>query len=258
MSRLSPEAEQLVRAGRSALRSSDADRERVFGGLLQREAGNLETEQGMQEPSHTPAAVRATPWKIMSMVVGLGVAGAGLFFTVRPQPPASRQVPGPAAVSTSQPAPAVLPVPSPPVDIAAAAPTQPVSAPPSLVGELREESLAATPRVPPVRSLPSKPRSADSLADEVALLSRASVELHAARPAAALEVLDEHERRFPKGLLTQERAAARVRALCALGRTEEARAELARLARTDPGSPHLARWAQGCASTPSPEHDVPQ
>lgn len=82
------------------------------------------------------------------------------------------------------------------------------------------------------------------------LLSRASAELHAARPAAALEALDEHERKFPKGVLRQERAAARVKALCALGRLEEARAELARLTRAAPGSPHAARAAEACASTP--------
>ena len=101
------------------------------------------------------------------------------------------------------------------------------------------------PRAAPSRRSPS--RSEDHLAREVALLSRASSELLAARPAAALQALDEHARRFPDGVLSQERAAARARALCALGRTKEGQAELAKLT---PGSPHAARAAKACASAP--------
>jgi hypothetical protein len=86
------------------------------------------------------------------------------------------------------------------------------------------------------------------LAQEVAILSRAGTELHAGRPAAALEVLDEHQRKFPRGVLTQERGAARIQALCALGRMKEARAGLARLARAFPGSPHVARARKACGS----------
>jgi hypothetical protein len=89
---------------------------------------------------------------------------------------------------------------------------------------------------------------ADRLAQEVAILSRAGTELHSGRAAAALRALDEHQKKFPAGLLTQERTAARIQALCALGRMTEADAELARLARSSPESPHEARARQACGS----------
>jgi hypothetical protein len=60
-------------------------------------------------------------------------------------------------------------------------------------------------------------------------MSRAEVAINSGRPAAALEVLSEHERKFGNGLLKEERIAARVQALCALGRNAEAEAQLAQL-----------------------------
>jgi hypothetical protein len=86
------------------------------------------------------------------------------------------------------------------------------------------------------------------LAQEVAILSRATKYLEAGRPTDALRALAEHQRKFPNGVLTEERYAARVQALCTLGRPEEAAAELARLARMAPESPQLSRARQSCAT----------
>jgi hypothetical protein len=80
----------------------------------------------------------------------------------------------------------------------------------------------------------------------VAILSRAETDLHAGRFASAIRALDEHQRVFPIGALTQERVAARARALCGLGRTAEAATELARLARLSPNSPHESRARKAC------------
>jgi hypothetical protein len=68
--------------------------------------------------------------------------------------------------------------------------------------------------------------------------------LNAGRAAEALKLLDEHQRKFPGGLLTEERRAARAQALCSLGRTSEAKSELARLA---PRSPAAARAEEVCS-----------
>jgi hypothetical protein len=100
-------------------------------------------------------------------------------------------------------------------------------------------SAAVEPRTAPAR--PS-----DRLAEEVAILSRAETELHAGRYASALRILDEHQRRFPHGTLTEERIAARIHALCGLGRVSEARAEMARVA---PGSLHAGSARAACASS---------
>ncbi|MFZ5895415.1 MAG: hypothetical protein ACOY0T_30445 [Myxococcota bacterium] len=91
------------------------------------------------------------------------------------------------------------------------------------------------------------PRPAnDRLAQEVAILSRAARELHARNAAKALEAVAEHQRRFPNGVLSEERRAARVQALCALGRKSEAAPELERLSRRAPRSANTLRAAQAC------------
>jgi hypothetical protein len=87
---------------------------------------------------------------------------------------------------------------------------------------------------------------ADHLGQEVAILSQASSDLHTGRPADALKALEEHQRRYPGGALAEERTAARIRALCALGRVDEARSELTRLSQSTPESPHLARARKAC------------
>src|SRR6185369_7565739 len=90
---------------------------------------------------------------------------------------------------------------------------------------------------------PPAPPVQDRLAEEVALLSRATSALRAGRAAEALKFLDEHQRKFPKGVLGVERRGARAQALCALKRVGEGRAELARLA---PQSPAAGRAKQVC------------
>jgi len=74
--------------------------------------------------------------------------------------------------------------------------------------------------------------SRDALAQEVALLSRAAAALHDGNPTQALVALNEHEQKFPRGWLAEDRTAARIRALCALGRSTEADAVAARLSPT--------------------------
>lgn len=77
------------------------------------------------------------------------------------------------------------------------------------------------------RSAP--PASESELALESALLERALRQLHGERhPAAALESLEEHDRRFPSGPLMPEAQLARVDALMALERLAEARGEIER------------------------------
>jgi hypothetical protein len=96
---------------------------------------------------------------------------------------------------------------------------------------------------PPASPAASGHHAQDRLAAEVALLSRATRELRAGRPAEALKALDEYRRKFPKGLLSEEQRAARAQTLCALGRFEEANEKLAGLA---PQSPLAVQAKQFC------------
>jgi len=223
LSRLNSKAEELVRAGRAALRPTDVDRERVFQALQSQLGGNPGPE-GIERLSTAPAKASVTITKLAAAMVGMGVAGAGMFVMLQTKvPPASSAAT--AAVTLDA-------VPQEPVN------QMPESAP----------SVVRQGEPPDEKRAPAATRAADSLAKEVAMLSQASADLHAGRPAAALTVLDEHQRKFPHGGLVQERTSARIQALCALGRMTEAQTELARFARTSPNSPHLARAHKACGS----------
>ena len=69
----------------------------------------------------------------------------------------------------------------------------------------------------------------------------------AGNPSKALQLLDDHARRFPRGTLREERIAARVHALCALGRRSEASEEAETFLAETPQSPYASRVRDSCA-----------
>jgi hypothetical protein len=213
MAVLSPKARALLNAGRVALQPSDGDRERVQSALHSR--------LGPVLPAPRP---RIAAWQWVSgAVASVGLAGGALFLSFQH---------GPSAVNTVSSA-------APPSATVSAAPAVEPPAP------LAPSAPAPSAAVPAKAAAPSARSAPDSLAQEVALLSRATSELHRGNPAGALQVLNEHLRKFPNGLLGEERRAAKAQALCALGRKSEGRAELAHLA---PQSPAAAHARQVCGS----------
>jgi hypothetical protein len=219
MSELGPRAREILRSGRELNRPTDADRERVESALRERLGAAL-----LLTASSKAAAPAMRPrWPfITSVVVGAGLVGGGLFLASRHEPVSSS---APHAVVTA---------------VVATSSALPLTSAVELPSLDAPKPLAL---VDSDRPTPSARPAEDHLAQEVALLARATSSLHASRPADALKVLDEYQRRFPKGLLTEERRAARAQALCALGRQSEAQAELARLA---PQSLAAARAKQVC------------
>jgi hypothetical protein len=92
------------------------------------------------------------------------------------------------------------------------------------------------------------PRSAaDLVAEEASLLRAANGALARGDSSAALARLDEHAARFPHGALSAERQAARVFALCAAGRTAEARGAARAFLAAHPRSPLAAQVRRSCA-----------
>ncbi|HYQ29855.1 MAG TPA: hypothetical protein VER04_21650 [Polyangiaceae bacterium] len=225
MSELGPRAREILRLGRELDRPTDSDRERIGRALDERLGAALL----LSETSKAPPAVRPRWPFVTSVVVGAGLVGGGLFLASRHEPVRANapQAVVTAVVATSS----ALPLAS---SVELPAPDAPKPA--ALVS-----AEHSTPSVRPTE---------DRLAQEVALLARATSSLHANRPAEALKVLDEYQRRFPKGLLTEERRAARAQALCALGRQSEAQAELVRLA---PQSLAAARAKQVCDARSAPQ-----
>jgi hypothetical protein len=115
-------------------------------------------------------------------------------------------------------------------------------------------SRSRAPAAPAMRSGDPRPTAArgDS-ATEIALITRAQSLLDL-QPSAALTVLLEHEREFPRGILAEERDVLRVEAERALGRTPQAIAHAKAFCAQYPNSPQtrtLEHWlaAQISAAT---------
>jgi hypothetical protein len=130
---------------------------------------------------------------------------------------------------------------------------------PVAVHSERGESKARTERV---RSRAGEPKSqpgeagarehdpadmAQALKEEQTLIAGAKSALDAGDASGAMRALAEHARRFPGGILTEERSALRVMALCARGDTGQAETERADFLSRWPRSPHAGRVRSACS-----------
>jgi hypothetical protein len=233
MSELSPELQQLVHAGKIATRPSEADRQRVYRSLEARLglAGGI---AGATVAGFGSEGVRRVSLKVASFISAgvILVVGAGVL-VYSSYPRADRYPAAPSVSTVAEPKADSTPTVS--MQIPQVAPAQ-VATP-----------LDETPTKNVTSRAAARPR--DSLAEEVALLTRAEKELHAGRAQGALQLLNEHERRYKSGLLAEERTAARIQALCALGRVSDANALLGRLS---PKSLHGEPARQACGAAKKP------
>lgn len=267
MTNLGPKARELVMAGRRALRPTAADRERLDRALQARLGSDVMSapDRGARVDSERPEATtapatRSPSWlPAASAAASAVVAVAVVVLALLPsasnrqpegatQPPSASAPPTPAAAqqahaSSGEPA-QTRPAPAIPEATPPRAANMPLE---RAVGGARAVRAHAT--QPKLRTRARNRDSTNTLAREVALLSRATRALRAGRNAEALEVLREHERVFPDGAMVEERISARAQALCALGRTEEG---LAALARLPPRTPAAARATQACAPQATP------
>lgn len=225
MTTLDPNTHALIQAGRRALRSTAADRERIEASLRARlGADALPLDSGVAQV--TRSITHSMGWHAAAgAAIGICVLAGVAFVALRPT--ASDPLPQ-ARPATHRPAPQTAPA-APPRE-APAAVREPVAPAHAIVA-------------PSASPAGSAPLTRDHLAREVALLSRATSELRAGRAATALKVLGEHQRRFPSGVLIEERRAAKAQALCLVGRVREGRAVLAQLT---PQSPAAASAQQVC------------
>lgn len=91
---------------------------------------------------------------------------------------------------------------------------------------------------------------ASSLAEEARLVRSAHAALRRGDGTEALALLGEHERRFPQGVLRQERNGERVLVLCALGRRDEAKSLAKSFLRAEPASSLAERVRASCGGEP--------
>lgn len=164
--------------------------------------------------SLSPATIGAIGLGVIAIVVG------GIFTLVPSDPPA----------------PEVKPAPSMPVTLA------PSSAPPpetSATVEGPPPSASASVVVHAPSAKPAPVPSGDSLAEELALITRAR-DSFGSNPTSTLSLIDDHARRFPNGQLAPEREYLRIRALRKVGRIDEAKARCRAYEKSFPSSPHAS------------------
>lgn len=199
-------------------------------------AGGASSGGGAGAASKGASSLLGTTAKLaVSLGLGAIVAASAGYVAVRSpsETAASSRVatpPAPALVASS--ASVLDDEPSSPPPLAEPAPAS--TAPPAMSGSPR--------RAIPVRSISIPPPSLPSEAQEseVRILQRAQDAL-TTEPARALSICDEHARRFPSGLLNEEREVIAIDALTRLGRTDHARARARRFRGAHPSSSHLGR-----------------
>ena len=240
---LSDEARRIVDDARAAYGPSDGDRARV-GAILPL---HLAAAAGAAAAASTGSSAAAAPASVLagkSVVLGLtalvvvGGASAGYWWWRNegrgPRTPSvASAVLTPAARPTNQPD---SPHSPPPATVKEMQPAAPARA------NRRRSALAARPIS--AKAVLSEP--GPDVAGEIALLNEAQRALASGQADRALQLLDRHAREFPRGSLAEERVAARVIALCALGRVTAARAETAAFVRQSPESPLVERVRAAC------------
>ncbi len=128
--------------------------------------------------------------------------------------------------------------------------------PGSSAPESGQAPAAKTIKTPPSAKKPAPPAEPaqrveedeqDPLQAELALMSKARSALKAEDQARAVELLDEHATRFPKGTFARERDLSRIRALCELGKASRAR-KIAAPYLDKPGSVMATKLQGTCAA----------
>lgn len=251
MNDLSSEAQSLLDTARGADEPSAADRVRVRRALTASlaagaaVASTAATAKGAALGSSlggagaTLGVAKIAMW--MGVGVVLGLAGAAVVEPFRADAPA-RSVPQPASIREPE-------APSSARVIVA----QEESAPPTAAArEEREIASVEAPVAPAPTDVPLGPRApmvngTSSLLAETRLLESARSALGRGDARGALSFLEQHEREFPSGVLVEERIAAKVFALCGLGRRADAARVAADLLRRAPASPLRARILDSCA-----------
>jgi len=271
MTDLSPDARALLRGARDDLGASKEDCARIDRALTARlglAAGAIAGATAATSASAATASAAGVGLGgvggTTALVAGKWIAGAVVVAAIGAGSGAVYLASGP---STSRPTPVAPLAPAASAHVAKAMPLAASSSatidPPERTAPPPEPAAASTVRtergrVQAAPTLPSAPEQSALVAPamvavtptigaETQLLRRADQALRNGDPARALDLLDEHARTFPNGVLAQERSAERVTTLCALGRVGEARTEAARFLAANTESPLADAVRRSCA-----------
>lgn len=288
MSKLSPEARNLLDTARRDYRPSASDRQRLREGVLKRVAavpavthaamrgGSTSTPGPETRPAPTAPSrfARMHPLTLVGASALIVMGFTAVTYTssdplpeVNPPAPTGVAVgealsdapratePVNAAPTPVDPAPetasTLSPNPSPDTRRA------PIEARPTAAvttGAAPASKPASRPAARPVVPAPSAAvlsplvGTQDTLGIEMAILRNAHAAFKRGELAAAHGHLDEHARSYPRGLLREERLVLSALVLCSEGQREQARRSAEELAREHPRSAHLERLRGSCVA----------
>jgi RNA polymerase sigma-70 factor (ECF subfamily) len=232
MSDLSPEAQNLwKRAKKGGFEPSDAEVERVRQAVLSRIAAAPSSPSGS-----------FPKWaKIGGLCVVLGAAvtvGVKLMPRSAPAPVVAAPQPQPEVIAAP---PAIDPVPQAPLATEGEAVT------PGRGTPAQERAGKEPVRSAPAARSATAEATADTLPEQVRIITEARAALGRQAFGQALARANEYETRFPKGVFVEEELAIRVLSLCGLGREKEAVRARETLERAVPNSRQLDRVRSSCA-----------
>ena len=199
--------------------------------------------------------------KALLVVSAIGVAGTGTLIAARSRDDAPTKPDRSAPVSHRLPAPSLgrdprAATPAKTDEAAARLEQTPAPRDPTEIRDpVRAVSRAATKKTgasEPVaqavaQAPPAAKTNADTLREEIELVKSANALLRDGKPEQARALLDQHSEKFASGALREEREAARILALCALGKEREAQAAAARFLQESPRSMQAAHVRASCA-----------
>lgn len=260
MSELGPEAREILRNGRNGDDPLPADRARIHAALMATIAASAAitaaSAANAAASAELPASVGLSKSLVSSLfgsafgkgllILGLGVAGLGSWWAW-PQPK-SNSIP-PVSTITQQPilslsAPAEPPPMVIPVEVLGDKPAPMAAGGATAVAP--EKPLLVEEKPPPSEAVAPPP---DSLVVETQRLREAHGAMRDGDPEKALALLSEEAAEAEGQKLREERAAARVLALCKLGRVDEAHAEAAAFLAQNPQSPLADRVRAACPTS---------
>lgn len=180
---------------------------------------------------------------IASAVVTVTVGGVGIA-TMGPQRSNDAVAPAPAHVEQ---APVVT-------EAVASAPTPIVAAPPTTIELPSVEAPVDTPTIDttavadtPAPTKPARRPTRAGVDDEAPLVAAALEALAQGDPKRALVSLASHRKRFPNGVMTEDREALRIAAMCRVDPHADIATLRADFLRRWPSSPHASRVRGACS-----------
>lgn len=265
MSKLSPEFKQLIATARAsftpderALTTLRASLQTQFDRASGSSAARDVSDAPLDWDAHMPRRALITRWVGVIVLAAIGGSmaliggerarpGTPTPAPVEVTPPRARTVPTRTDAPQQQRSAAVRPKTPQPQFLPPHA--TPGSRAPARVAPHGRPEASVAPRAPaaPV-SLAHLDSSEDPLEQELKVLRASRAALDRGDAAQAVALLDQHDLRFPRGPLRQERLATRVLALCALGNQRDARATASELLQLAPHAPYMTRLRRSCVS----------